>query len=371
MRKPDDDSGGSDAALVLAARAGDRDAFAALLARHWPLLAGLCRRMLGDPPLAEDAAQEAALQALLTLDRLRRPDRFGPWLGGIGLNICRRWRRARAQVPTPEAIDGGRLAREPIDRRPSPEELAEAADLRERVRRAVGALPRGQRAAVTLFYLSDLSHAEVAAQLGIAPGAVKARLHKARRVLRRELWMEQQEAGMTTAGSGTGLVEMRLADVRRRTVDDGQPHNYLVVLEEAGGARQLLFWVGPFEGTALAMQLAGVRPDRPLPYTLTADLLRALGGQLREVRIHRLTDEVFFAAVVVEGAGKAETLDARPSDAVNLALLAGVPIRVEPAVIETARAGAAAHPRRSQDFYDGFYGEGTEGAAEIAARARK
>lgn len=215
-----------------------------------------------------------------------------------------------------------------------------------------------------------MSHAEVAAQLGIAPGAVKTRLHKARRALRRELWTEREEADMT-AEAGTGLVEMRVADVRRRTVDDDQPHNYLVILAEAGGARQLLFWVGPFEGTALAMQLAGVQTNRPLPYALTANLLRALGGRLREVRIHRLTDEVFFAAVLVEGAGTLETVDARPSDAVNLALLAGVPIRVEPAVIETARADAAAHPRRSQDFYDGFSREGTEGAAEIAAQARK
>ncbi len=80
-----------DGALVRAAQTGDKGAFATLLARHWPLLLALCRRAVDDPMLAEDAAQEAALQSLLNLDRLRHPDRFGPWLGGIGLNVCRRW----------------------------------------------------------------------------------------------------------------------------------------------------------------------------------------------------------------------------------------------------------------------------------------
>ncbi len=73
-----DGHGNGDTALVLAARGGDQDAFGALLARHRPLLLALCRRALGDPLLAEDAAQEAALQALLGLDWLRRADRFGP-----------------------------------------------------------------------------------------------------------------------------------------------------------------------------------------------------------------------------------------------------------------------------------------------------
>ena len=83
----------SDAGLVLAARAGNRTSLGELLGRHRPLTLTMCRRVLGSPQLAEDAVQEACLQAILGLDGLREPQRFGPWLVGIALNVCRHWLR--------------------------------------------------------------------------------------------------------------------------------------------------------------------------------------------------------------------------------------------------------------------------------------
>src|SRR5918912_1045503 len=137
-----------DEALVLRARSGDRIAFAALIDRHRTTLGALCRRMLRDPLLAEDATHEAVLQALLNLDRLRRPDCFGPWLCGIGLNVCRRWLRERARTCWSwEALCGGRwISFEPCDLRAGPDVLAEEAELANRVRQAVDVLPPGQRA---------------------------------------------------------------------------------------------------------------------------------------------------------------------------------------------------------------------------------
>ena len=149
--------------------------------------------------MAEDAAEEAALQGFLCLDSLRRGDRFGPWLGGIGLNVCRQWLRARSyDYWSWEALQGGLVVRDLVEPGSGPEELAEVADLRERVQRAVAELPRGQRGAVLLFYLSGMTHAEVAAHLGIEVGAVKTRLYKARAALRRRLWAEWKEEAMAT-----------------------------------------------------------------------------------------------------------------------------------------------------------------------------
>lgn len=370
----------SDAELVLAARGGDKEAFATLFSRHRPLLATLCRRALGDPVLSEDAVQEAALTAFLNLDRLRSADRFGPWLGGIGLNICHRLVRQRSRDGWSwEAVQGGRREREIATPEPGPEEVSEAADLAARTRDAIAGLPPGQRSAVVLFYLSGLTHAETADLLGITVGAVKTRLHKARQTLKRQLseletegeqamdervtrrtvmktaavlpvsaatgysagasGAPDQGAGMVEA-QGAALVAMRVIDVRRKHAKSGLPANHVVLLEEVGGTRRLPIWVGEPEGAAIAIQREDVQMPRPLAVAFAANLLQAAGGTLREVHIDRLVDNVFYATAIIEGNEGSRTVDARPSDAIALALVTGAAIRVDPAILETGSPGA-------------------------------
>ncbi len=332
------DTDESDLHLVIRARTGDRRAFAALLDRHLPVLVTLCRRLLGDMLLAEDAAQEAALQAFLDLDRLRQPDRFGAWLMGIGLNMCRRMLRLRSQDAWSwEAMVGGSLVREPVDVTPGPEDRAESVELQARVRQAVAALPVGQRTAVLLCYLRGLSYAETALLLGIEVSAVRTRLHKARARLQQTLWSVWMEETMAT--EATDLVEMRVADVWQTPVEDDKPRQVLVVLAEVDGERRFAIWVGKPEGAALAIALESVDMPRPMTYTFMQRLLEACGGRLHEVRIVRLADTVFYAEAVVDGPRGLRTIDARPSDALNLAVLMHAPIRVAPAVIEEATPG--------------------------------
>src|SRR5829696_4850665 len=163
----------TDAALVRRARGGDRDAFAALVARHRPLLVRSCARLVGEDRAA-DAAQDAVLTAMLSLGRLRQPASFGAWLVGIGLNACRAILRQPRGGTVPPWYEGGQ----------SPLEVAESRDIVRQVRAAIAELPRGQREAVALYYLAGLTQAEAAEHLGIPLGAVKTRLHKARASLR-------------------------------------------------------------------------------------------------------------------------------------------------------------------------------------------
>ena len=110
-----------------------------------------------------------------------------------------------------------------------------------------------------LFYLSDLSYTETAAQLGIEVRAVKTRLNKARSTLRRRLRALWEEQPVTDASALQPPIEppvrMRVVDVRRTPAVPDRPARHVVALEEIGGGRTLLIPVGQFEGTALAVLL--------------------------------------------------------------------------------------------------------------------
>jgi RNA polymerase sigma factor (sigma-70 family) len=321
-----------DAQLVEAARAGDRAAFCALVVRHRPLAVRLCARVVRDPSLVEDVAQEAVLQAWLSLDKLRRPERFGAWLAGIALHVCRRWSNYRVdEAWSLEALLGGRVIRDPVDADLPPQQMVELRDLGRRVRQAIAELPVSQRSAVALFYLADLSHADVAALLGIQPGAVKTRLHKARGRLRRlllDLWHEEH---MTTEAE---FLDVDVEDVRALTIADPPGERRVVLLAEHDGQRLLPVWVGVFEGDAIAIGLLRAEARRPLTHVFAAQLLNAVRARLQEVRIDRLVDETFYAQAIVESNGGTSVIDSRPSDAIALALETGAPIRVSAEVMQ-------------------------------------
>ncbi len=102
-----------------------------------------------------------------------------------------------------------------------------------------------------------------------------------------------------------------------------------MVLRERSGDRGMPIWIGPAEAGSLALALESVEAPRPFAARLAASLVAAAGARIEEVRVTQLIDSVFYAAVVVRGAAGPEEVDARPSDAINLALAAGVPIRVD------------------------------------------
>jgi RNA polymerase sigma factor (sigma-70 family) len=322
----------SDRQLLRRAQAGDRSALAILIHRHYTDLLSVCQRALRDRELARDAAQEATVTAMLGLHRLRDPERFGAWLIGIGLNICRSFLRARVRSGTSldQLLDEGRLA-EPRAPDADPADRAEVDELGAHVREAIAGLPAGQREAVTLFYLGGLTHAEIAGRLATRPGAVKTRLHKARRNLRPPLGAFLKEGHVMPSS----LVPMRIADVRRTNASELGPIRNVIVLQEVDGERRLALWVGNPEAISLAGLLEDVELPRPGTHEFAARLLAAAGATLREVRIVELSNQTFFSqAVLSDGT----SVDSRPSDALALAVHLDVPIYASEAVLQQTSA---------------------------------
>ncbi len=316
----------SSARLVAAARSGDQAAFGVLIERHYPMVLALCARALGDADAARDVTQDAAVTALLSLGRLRHPDRFGAWLAGIALNLCRRLLHDRAAgVLSLDALLDRRAIGEPADSGTGPADAALAAEQAGQVRAAVTALPPGQRQAAEAYYLAGLTQAEAAGQLGIPPGAVKTRLHKARAALRASLLDYQPERQPAMTSAEQSMIEMTILGVARGPGEDpdGPRPDYAILLEEAGGGRQMWIGVGPAEATALAFTLASTELPRPMTYQFTAALLAAAGTRLREVRITSLISNVFYAQAILDSSA---VIDARPSDALNLAAISGAPV---------------------------------------------
>jgi RNA polymerase sigma factor (sigma-70 family) len=323
-------AGGPDCELVYASLRGEKDAFAELIGRHWPVAVSLAARVLGSADLGHDAAQEATIAAMNSLDQLRSADRFGAWFCGITLNVARRWlRQMRAELWT-------RLP-DQASPEPGPQELTELAELTAAVRAAVAQLAAGQREAVMLFYLQGLTHREVAAELGISVGAVKARLHQARSSLTpslRPFAVPPEETVMTVPATGPAWADVFVAEIRRNQTDDMALQRHVMVLAEQNGDRRLPIWIGPAEAVALALSLEAWEAPRPLTYQMAGRLLEVSGGHITEVRITRLTDATYYAAIMIDGPAGRQEVDARPSDAVNLALVTGSAIRADSALLD-------------------------------------
>src|SRR5215213_4123479 len=100
-----------DAELIERVRAGDREAFGPLVARHQGRIYQLCYRVAGNSPDAEDLAHETFVEAYLKLEQLREPAKFGAWLRALALNLCRMWYRRRQR-------EAGALLEEPAQAEP-------------------------------------------------------------------------------------------------------------------------------------------------------------------------------------------------------------------------------------------------------------
>jgi uncharacterized protein len=329
----------SDAHLVELVWSGERETFGPLLLRHYASVARLCQRLLGPTPEAQDIAQEAALQAFLRLGELQEPARFGAWLHAIAANLARMELRRRRVLSLDALPDGAAMIVLWAAGPHTPEEIHAAREVHDTVVAALNELSDVNREVVIGFYLAGYSYAELAELLGVPVSTVKGRLFKGRRQLRRSLLPTAHDVLKPDRRprkeylmEAPEQVEVVIESIRSHP----DAEHSVVVLQAPGDEQILPIWIGAFEAAAIRMAVERQAAVRPMTHDLTMRLLTTLGAQVCQVAVNKLVNNTFYAEITTLLGDQQYIVDARPSDALALAVRAGVPIYVAREVMSQA-----------------------------------
>jgi uncharacterized protein len=121
-------------------------------------------------------------------------------------------------------------------------------------------------------------------------------------------------------------------DILGLTTSPASGGAYALILKEVNGQRRLPIIIGAFEAQSIALEIEGIKPPRPLTHDLIKIILETLGAELTEITIGELREGTFYATLIFDG----QEIDARPSDAIALAVRFGVPIFVSESVMQEA-----------------------------------
>ena len=239
-------------ALILAvtkAQRRDTRAFDTLVRQFQNSAVGYARTLLRDPAAAEDAAQEALVQAWRDLPSLAEPAAFGAWLRRIVFKFCDRVRRsARPTLLLDETL--------PLPTDQEPPWLAEHAEDAARVREAIQALPAALAEVTLLYYLTGHDIKEIAAFLELPSSTVKNRLHAARKRLRKELWimaetvLEEEKPSQSETFAENVLARV-LREFQQQEVDDPRSVNRGLLEEGRSALFERLRQNAPLETPSL------------------------------------------------------------------------------------------------------------------------
>jgi bifunctional DNase/RNase len=123
----------------------------------------------------------------------------------------------------------------------------------------------------------------------------------------------------------------------------------IVVLKDVGGQAILPIWVGVYEANAIALEIEKVQTPRPMTHDLLKNVLLGLEVRVQKIIVSELKDDTFYALIYVERDGEMMTIDARPSDALALALRMDCPIFVNDQVLKNSKVSSAVNERTTNE----------------------
>ena len=128
------------------------------------------------------------------------------------------------------------------------------------------------------------------------------------------------------------MIEMTIDSIRVSLMN----YQRVVILKEKMARRYLPIWIGPAEADAIAVKLQGVTVPRPLTHDLLGSVINSLGATIESIIVSDLKSDTFYASIILNVDGEQVVIDARPSDALALAVRVNAPIYAEDAVLDKA-----------------------------------
>lgn len=334
----------TDVQLIQIIRAGNSDAFGILFERYLSMAQNIAQNMVRDRAAAEDLAQEAMLQAYLSLDGLADPNCYASWLHGIVRNVCNSYLRHRTREPlTQSDLAPENLGDSAIyirgQREDDPARIIEQTTRQEEIRKAILRLACKQRESAWLFYLEQMSIREIALNLEASETAIKSRLFQARKHLQTHLALLHPEITESVDSRGHNQerkpIMIKIDSVHTFTRADNQAILLFVAEDIHSETRRCLqMWIGSDLGYALEQILKGEETRRPLTHNTMAQMVELLDAKVTHVEVSAIKETTFYGTIFLESNGTAKQLDSRPSDAVTLALASGAPIYIAKDVME-------------------------------------
>jgi uncharacterized protein len=159
------------------------------------------------------------------------------------------------------------------------------------------------------------------------------------------------------------LIEMAVDSIRVHM----PTHQHVVILKEKEAERYLPIWIGIHEANAIALKITGITPERPITHDLLVNVLGAVEVTVHRVVVTSLSNEVFYARISASQNGRDLDIDARPSDAIAVAVRVGAPIFVAGEVLD--KAGVL--PESEKEGEEGAAGETSEEDEEKLAIFRE
>jgi RNA polymerase sigma factor (sigma-70 family) len=319
--------------LVYKVREGDDDAYEDIVRRFQDMAVGYGYSILRDFQLAEDAAQEAFLEAYRNLDKLREPAAFPGWFRRIVFKQCDRIMRGR-HFALVQLENEDRVSREP-----TPIDAAEQREMKDKLLAAVDSLPDQERTATMLFYISGYAQDEIAEFLNVPVSTIKKRLFTARNRLREMLIDLVEDSLRERRPSRDELFSTRVIDILRAARSGDAPTvkrllerdpRLIAARDPLGNTALILSVNSGHEEIAELLLASGVHPDIYEAASIGRTEMVAQFLELDPTLLDSYSPEGFTALTLAGHFGQVGTLEFLIDRGANVNAVSKHPMNVTP-----------------------------------------